>query len=139
MDSDSESTDSQQRSESLEFHDEDADTRDADWMNKEHPGHTDAVLACPMCFTQVCFVCQKHERFAGQYRALSVTHCEVQDVLYSYGKNGLLEPIEADHSLPTSDVFRLVCCAECHTKLGVIDSCDAYHLFHVLDDPPVSL
>ncbi|KAJ2814765.1 hypothetical protein IWW50_007036, partial [Coemansia erecta] len=118
-----------------DFYDESADTQDAAWVGKQHPGPTDAVLACPMCFVQICFVCQHHSEYAGQYRALSVVHCEVRDTaLYTFGRRGLLEPLASAHGKDPDDVFRLVVCAECDTKVGVIDSADIYHLFHVLDD-----
>ncbi|KAJ1734272.1 hypothetical protein LPJ72_002432 [Coemansia sp. Benny D160-2] len=115
-----------------ETYDEEADHRDAAWLAENHPGATDAVLSCPACFTQICFVCQAHTRFAGQFRALSVVHCETSDQLYAFTKrSGLLEPVAA-HSSNGGDVLRAVVCSECGTKVGVIDHEDVYHLSHVL-------
>ncbi|KAJ2311799.1 hypothetical protein IWW51_002696 [Coemansia sp. RSA 2702] len=117
------------------FYDAQADEEDARWVGREHPGATDAVLACPGCFTQICMVCQHHTRFAGQYRARSVVHCKVRDQeLYTFGKRGLLEPLASSTARRAEDVFRLVVCSACNTKVGVIDSDNYYHLFHVLDD-----
>jgi hypothetical protein len=36
------------------------------------PRHSDAVLSCPCCFNIVCMDCQKHKRYANQYRAMFV-------------------------------------------------------------------
>ncbi|KAJ1992347.1 hypothetical protein GGI25_002874 [Coemansia spiralis] len=117
-------TDSQDES-IHELYDEDADQQDAMWMAERHPDTTDAVLSCPGCFTQICFVCQHHSRFPGQYRALSTEHCSVRPDTYAFGKAGLMVP-------SSTGEFRLVVCAECGTKVGVIDHNNVYHLFHVL-------
>jgi hypothetical protein len=39
--------------------------------------HTDAVLNCPACFTVLCLDCQRHEFYAGQYRAMFVMNCRI--------------------------------------------------------------
>ena len=36
------------------------------------PRNSDAVLSCPCCFNIVCMDCQKHKRYANQYRAMFV-------------------------------------------------------------------
>ena len=36
------------------------------------PRTSDAVLSCPCCFNIVCMDCQKHKRYANQYRAMFV-------------------------------------------------------------------
>ncbi|KAJ2724761.1 hypothetical protein GGI07_001722 [Coemansia sp. Benny D115] len=114
-----------------DLYDEKADEADTAWMQAAHPGTTDAILSCPCCFTQVCFVCQQHTRYDGQFRALSVHHCKVMDdQLYSFTKNGLA-PVTKQ---TPNEVFKLVVCAECDTKLGVVDDEQVYHLFHVLCD-----
>ncbi|KAJ1666755.1 hypothetical protein IW140_002346 [Coemansia sp. RSA 1813] len=117
-----------------ETYDENADHQDSAWMYKHHPGATDAVLSCPACFTQICFVCQAHARFAGQFRALSVMHCELTEDVFAFGKkSGLLEPIDNSAMQPNGkNVFRAVVCSECGTKVGVMDQENVYHLFHVL-------
>ncbi|KAJ2767731.1 hypothetical protein IWQ56_003214 [Coemansia nantahalensis] len=115
-----------------ELHDGQADERDAVWVAKRFPGATDAVLSCPLCFTQICFVCQHHVRFPGQYRAREVAHCRtLEDKLYVFGKRGRLEPAP-DGAPQGSEVFRLVVCAECGARVGVVDADGAYHLFEVV-------
>ncbi|KAJ1892909.1 hypothetical protein LPJ66_006069 [Kickxella alabastrina] len=117
-----------------DLYDENADNVDSEWVERQHPGTTDAVLSCPMCFTQICFVCQHHTRYEGQFRALSVEHCRVlDDQIYVYGRRGL-EAILATvaEEKKKEDLYRLVVCGECETKVGVVDSEDIYHLFHVL-------
>ncbi|KAI9477926.1 MAG: E2F-associated phosphoprotein-domain-containing protein [Benjaminiella poitrasii] len=37
---------------------------------------TDAILSCPMCFTTLCYSCQRHERYKDQYRAMFVRNCQ---------------------------------------------------------------
>ncbi|KAJ2709396.1 hypothetical protein H4R19_004275 [Coemansia spiralis] len=117
-----------------ELHDEQADERDAAWVAEQFPGATDAVLSCPMCFTQICFVCQHHVRFPGQYRAREVVHCRtLDDQLFVFGARGRLEPApDAASRGVDSEVFRLVVCAECSARVGVVDADGAYHLFEVV-------
>ncbi|KAJ1653298.1 hypothetical protein IWQ61_006547 [Dispira simplex] len=61
------------------LYDPEADDKDAEWS--DHPSRatlpTDALLHCPMCQTTLCFVCQRHDRYTGQYRALFVENCQV--------------------------------------------------------------
>ncbi|KAJ2016041.1 hypothetical protein GGI18_005955, partial [Coemansia linderi] len=63
------------------MYDDEADKRDAEWVESElqKGGKTDAVLSCPQCLTQICFECQRHARFAEQFRAQSVRHCEIRN------------------------------------------------------------
>ncbi|PIA15547.1 hypothetical protein COEREDRAFT_44555 [Coemansia reversa NRRL 1564] len=115
------------------MYDEQADEKNAEWVKKQHPGATDAVLACPLCFTQVCFVCQQHTKYSGQYRAASVEHCRIcDDQLYTFNKRGLMVPLASEKDIPNQNVYRLVLCRKCNTKIGVLDSDGFYHLFHVL-------
>ncbi|KAJ2851671.1 hypothetical protein GGI22_005243 [Coemansia erecta] len=120
-----------------ETYDEEADQQDSAWMDKHHPGATDAVLSCPACFTQICFVCQAHARYSGQFRALSVVHCLLTDEKFAFGKKNKSSPLEpvdegAAAQADPRNVFRAVVCAECGTKVGVMDHENVYHLFHVL-------
>jgi len=41
------------------------------------PRNSDAVLSCPCCFNIVCMDCQRHERYANQFRAMFVMGIEV--------------------------------------------------------------
>ncbi|KAJ1958893.1 hypothetical protein IWQ62_004833, partial [Dispira parvispora] len=70
------------------LYDPEADDKDAEWvaqkstdLESDQSGRatlpTDALLHCPMCQTTLCFVCQRHDRHASQYRALFVENCQV--------------------------------------------------------------
>ncbi|KAJ2780961.1 hypothetical protein H4R18_003159 [Coemansia javaensis] len=114
------------------MHDKDADERDAAWVAEQHPGATDAVLSCAMCFTQICFVCQRHVRFPDQFRARAVVHCRtLEHEKYVFGPRGLLVPAP-DGPVPPPDALRLVVCAPCGSRVGVVDADGDYHLFGVL-------
>jgi hypothetical protein len=39
---------------------------------EKHSRHSDAVLSCPACFNIVCMDCQRHEKYADQFRAMFV-------------------------------------------------------------------
>jgi len=41
------------------------------------PRSSDAVLSCPCCFQIVCMDCQRHERYANQFRAMFVMNIGV--------------------------------------------------------------
>ena len=41
------------------------------------PRSSDAVISCPCCFQIVCMDCQRHERYANQFRAMFVMNIEV--------------------------------------------------------------
>ncbi|KAJ2157142.1 hypothetical protein GGF46_004713 [Coemansia sp. RSA 552] len=118
------------------MYDGQADTKDAEWVSRQRPGKTDAVLSCPLCFAQICFLCQAHARYKGQYRALSVENCTVhKDQRYWFGKSGRLEPLDPDSvAAVEEEVYALVVCDECGTKVGVQGADGEYHLFHVLPD-----
>ncbi|KAJ2231269.1 hypothetical protein IWW45_005524 [Coemansia sp. RSA 485] len=121
-----------------DLYDQEADDLDAQWVAQNHPGNTDAVLSCPGCFTQICFVCQHHTKYEGQFRALSVEKCRVEESqLYTFGRKGLelaaKEKLEGSR-LEQQNIYKLVVCAECDTKVGVMDHESVYHLFHVLSD-----
>ncbi|KAJ2819139.1 hypothetical protein FBU31_005636, partial [Coemansia sp. 'formosensis'] len=80
----------------------------------------------------ICFVCQRHARFADQFRALSVKHCEIREnELFVYGPRGLLEPM-SETTPKNAEVFRLVECSQCRARVGVADSEGVYHLFSVV-------
>ncbi|KAJ1957748.1 hypothetical protein EC988_000670 [Linderina pennispora] len=116
------------------MYDDRADDQDAQYVSQTHPGKTDAVLSCPMCFTQVCFTCQSHVKFPGQYRALSIVHCHIDaSQLFVYKRKGLTRIDSMEEARP-SDVYRAVVCDECGTSVGVVDADNVYHLFHVLTD-----
>ena len=41
------------------------------------PRDSDAVLSCPCCFHILCMDCQKHDRYANQFRAMFVIDVKV--------------------------------------------------------------
>lgn len=119
-----------------EWYDPDADARDEAFVEGRRRGRTsDAVLSCPACFTQLCDQCQRHERYVNQYRAMLVLNCRVvegerlrQDQRFgrtasSAARKGASESAEA---------FKPVECAECGTRVAVLDSQDVYHFFDVI-------
>jgi hypothetical protein len=42
------------------------------------PRNSDAVLSCPCCFTIVCMDCQRHVKYANQFRAMFVMNIGVR-------------------------------------------------------------
>eukprot|EP00798_Chlamydomonas_sp_ICE-L_P024596 gene24596-10215_t len=56
------------------------DDEDSVWVDKQRQGRvSDAILSCPSCFTTVSIDCQQHMRYEGQYRALFVMNCRVDE------------------------------------------------------------
>ncbi|KAJ1677898.1 hypothetical protein EV182_005209 [Spiromyces aspiralis] len=108
------------------------------------------VLACPGCFTQICWNSQPHVKYHGQYRAMFVENCQVdegkrlyypresataQPVRRTVGPDGGASTGSAEEELrQESDVYRPVKCDECGTTVGVVDEEEVYHLFHVLPE-----
>lgn len=118
--------------------------------------NSDAVLNCPCCMTNVCYDCQRHEKFRTQYRAMFVFNCKIneEDTL-KYPKNQLAEKkfnrkksklnkviqsvadIEisglADEESNNFDFYRPVNCSNCNTEIGVYEEKEEiYHFFNVL-------
>ncbi|EER05130.1 E2F-associated phosphoprotein, putative [Perkinsus marinus ATCC 50983] len=86
--------------------------------------HSDAVLSCPQCFTQICYVCQEHTRYSNQYRAVEVRNCRVdEDKVTSY-KDG-------------PDTYNPVYCSNCGLQVAMRDRSDGvYHIFDCIKDDP---
>ncbi|CAO3648233.1 unnamed protein product [Mucor fragilis] len=70
------------------LYDPDMDDKDEKWVAKQInddsmrsseqgplDDKTDAILSCPMCFTTLCYSCQRHEKYADQFRAMFVRNC----------------------------------------------------------------
>ncbi|CEP19246.1 hypothetical protein [Parasitella parasitica] len=72
------------------LYDPDMDVKDEKWVAKQIHGKedsmrsnedgpldnkTDAILSCPMCFTTLCYSCQRHEKYVDQFRAMFVRNC----------------------------------------------------------------
>jgi hypothetical protein len=108
------------------FYDEFEDDANDAWRIKRHaaPGQTklvtDAVLSCPACFTPVCY----SSTLSGgvQYRAERVVNCLVV-------KHEIAAPLPG---ASRHEQYHPVKCGVCSTELGVRDSANIYHLFHIL-------
>jgi len=103
------------------------DDKDEEWVNKKYRNpsgrESDAVLTCPACFATLCYDCQRHSRYKGQYRAMFVQNCKVL--------NYEVRPLIGD----TDPEMRYypVHCEDCNTQIACIDSEEVYHFFHVLE------
>ncbi|ORY06705.1 hypothetical protein K493DRAFT_333018 [Basidiobolus meristosporus CBS 931.73] len=92
---------------------------------------TDAVLTCPLCWTPLCYDCQKHDKFLNQYRAMFVENCKIiSGEVLKFAPQGK----KAKRTNPGGgeDVFHPVECNECGTRVAVIDSEEIYHFFNVI-------
>lgn len=120
------------------------------------PRHSDAVLSCPCCFNIVCMDCQKHKRYANQYRAMFVMgvvvdwrHILVYDeqhkALVSKNVEGAIieeqdesqewqtsgESYEENIILKAKDgEYYAVECAACRTQVAALDMRDEVYYFH---------
>lgn len=120
------------------------------------PRHSDAVLSCPCCFNIVCMDCQKHKRYANQYRAMFVMGVvvdwrhilvydeqhkalvskieegaiiEEQDESQEWQTNG--ESYEGSTILKAKDgEYYAVECAACRTQVAALDMRDEVYYFH---------
>jgi len=66
------------------LYDKKADRRDENWVARKkykvagQVFDTDAILNCGGCFETLCYICQRHEIYKTQYRAVFVTElCEI--------------------------------------------------------------
>jgi len=115
------------------------------------PRHSDAVLSCPCCFNIVCMDCQKHKRYANQYRAMFVMGVVVdwkRILVYDETHKGLVSKettIEENETrdwdseayeepygmLKTKDgEYYAVECASCRTQVAALDMEDEVYHFH---------
>jgi hypothetical protein len=82
---------------------------------------TDAILSCPMCFTPLCYDCQRHEAYKNQYRAMFVENCDIKSqILTMRDEEG------------KEEYFKPVKCANCDTEVAVLDAQDIFHFFRVV-------
>jgi len=112
-----------------EFFDEGADARDERAVVRALGGadaaKTDARLSCPGCFALVCVLCQRHERYKGQYRAVFARGVETSTT-------SCLRPTDDGGDGASADErYREVTCAQCGTVVAVQDDDDVYHFFNV--------
>ena len=115
--------------------------------------NSDADLNCPCCMTNVCYDCQRHEKFKTQYRAMFVFNCKVnqeeqlkypkdefEKKKFNKKKSKLSKMIESvadieitEENRDTYDLFRPVACLNCNTEIGVYEEKEEiYHFFNVL-------
>ncbi|KAJ1929139.1 hypothetical protein IWQ60_001450 [Tieghemiomyces parasiticus] len=149
------------------FYDPAADDRDVEWVTKKtqalalkdqrgrplpHRRTNDTQLSCPLCMTVVCFDCQRHERYGGQYRAMFVENCQVaKDRILRFGSQPTTSSsstLTSAEQQPASDpgskanspnpqgladeAYHPVECRVCNTEIAVMDEDEVYHFFHVI-------
>ena len=78
---------------------------------------SDAQLSCPACFDTLCIECQQHEKYSRQYRAISVMNVAVSARKHQDAQGAVLQHVSCQH---------------CGTQVGVLDSDEIYHFYHVL-------
>ncbi|KAI9263358.1 E2F-associated phosphoprotein-domain-containing protein [Phascolomyces articulosus] len=106
---------------------------------------TDAILTCPLCFTPLCYNCQRHEKYPNQYRAMFVTHCKViKTERYRYKDKRKKQPLSS-HQPSSSMVgadetndqegdegYYIVKCSTCDTHVAMMDEDEVYHFFNTI-------
>ena len=109
--------------EAREFFDADADAKEFAKLvaSLGGDGRTDAVLSCPGCFTTVTALCQRHERYHEQYRAVFAMNVEVD-------QTSTLRPTDGEDA---GERYKEVKCEGCGVIVGVIDEDEVYHFFNV--------
>jgi len=96
--------------------------------------------------TLLCNDCQRHSTYEGQYRAMFVMNCRIeeqQNVVVKISKKKTLfkrHRKRASSSDVTSsavanddDVFQSVKCSECSTEVACIDKDEVFHFFNVIE------
>lgn len=115
------------------MYDPDLDDKDEQWVSKQIDNDssrntadvpldekTDAILTCPMCFTTLCFSCQRHEKYANQFRAMFVRNCHTVP--------GEKYKIPGDND---ESYFKVVC-DTCGIHVAMLDDDEVYHFFNVV-------
>ncbi|WKX98181.1 hypothetical protein Q1695_013676 [Nippostrongylus brasiliensis] len=119
---------------------------DANTTEESRPridGDSDAVLSCPGCMVMLTRDCQRHEIYSGQFRAMFVENCRVDQKSMKIERTGKekrrekqkIRKMEGDRAAETdsaSDLFLPVHCAVCSTNVAVMDHDEVYHFFNVL-------
>ncbi|ORZ03043.1 E2F-associated phospho protein-domain-containing protein [Syncephalastrum racemosum] len=106
-----------------------ADDQDEAWViqkvqqaapGKSKDARTDAILTCPLCFSPVCYNCQRHEKYQNQYRAMFVTNCQVKKTeRYRYAEDD-------------QEAYYIVTCKTCETHVAMMDEDEIFHFFNVI-------
>ncbi|KAI9496145.1 E2F-associated phosphoprotein [Zychaea mexicana] len=124
------------------------DDRDETWVinqiqkaappgKKRKEAHTDAILTCPLCFTPLCYNCQRHEKYPNQYRAMFVTNCRVvKSERYRYddhrGKQEKKGKKEDADDQGQDEGYYVVKCGTCDTHVAMMDEDEVYHFFNTI-------
>jgi hypothetical protein len=87
-------------------------------------------LTCPSCFTLLCVQSQAHEEYSGQFRAVFVQNCAVDD--NSAMRVRIEEHGNRKEPNQRTERYRPVSCARCSTEVAVLDEDDVYHFCNVL-------
>ncbi|CAO3600744.1 unnamed protein product [Absidia cylindrospora] len=106
-------------------------------QTKDSVARTDAILSCPMCFSPLCFSCQRHENYSNQFRAMFVTNCQVNNkerYRYAATSSSSRNKTEAmDEAAPDQDeAYYVVKCETCDTHVAMMDEDEVYHFFNVI-------
>lgn len=102
---------------------------------------TDAILSCPMCFTTLCYSCQRyvahdkitqanmhlwitvrHEKYADQFRAMFVRNCHTVPG----------ERYKMKGQDDSDEYFYKVICDTCGIQVAMLDEDEVYHFFNVV-------
>jgi hypothetical protein len=147
------------------FHPRDARQKEHDnTFTLEHarvlkPRYSDAVLSCPCCLQIVCMDCQRHERYANQFRAMFVMNIGVSWDVFVIPENNSVQKVtrtatkatlttttttttttdseeesEDDHEKEEEDddderVYYSVYCNNCMTEVAALDMKDEVYYF----------
>ncbi|KAI8368211.1 E2F-associated phosphoprotein-domain-containing protein [Radiomyces spectabilis] len=134
------------------LYDPDLDEQDEDWVAKqiltaplekqsEDTAKTDAILTCPLCFSPLCFNCQRHDKYQNQYRAMFVTNCKVKKTeRYRFGKpskgqkgeSTMVRSQEDDTADDDTEFYYSVHCDTCDTHVAMMDQDEVFHFFNVI-------
>lgn len=154
---------------SVEWYDPKEDEKNEQWIRKKThtikdkngklKKNSDAILTCPLCFTYLCFDCQRHEIYPNQYRAMFVRNCTVnrneryripkennkksKNKRKRNNKKNNSEEEEEPQSQPNientdntqgtpDEYYHPVLCSYCQTQVGLLDQNEIYHLFNVI-------
>ncbi|KAG5184330.1 E2F-associated phosphoprotein [Tribonema minus] len=101
---------------------------------------SDAHLSCPACFDSVCLECQRHARYANQYRAMLVMNVTVDtdQVLVPRQQQQQQQQQQRQqpsggYGAPPQEALHPVRCAGCGAELGVYEADEElYHFFNVI-------
>ncbi|KAI9291462.1 hypothetical protein K502DRAFT_326269 [Neoconidiobolus thromboides FSU 785] len=137
-----------------ELYDSELDEEDSKFMTQKFKDNqSDATLLCPLCLIPICYSCQRHVKYKGQYRAMVVENVELNlglKLIYSSEEksnnnfrelqnfnieqiNNVSDPAEL---LETNNTFFPVHCKNCSAKVGVYDSQEMFHFFDVVAMAP---